>query len=132
MLSTAALLLSLTVYHEARGEPQICQRYVADTVVNRMRQSDISAKKVIKQPNQYQWLSLVRGRDLQAHYKHIQTKGQPADKKALEQATKLANLVLSSEYVPLNKGQYFMTKRSKVPKYYGGYTTCGGHYFSHR
>ena len=132
MISTAVLLLSLTVYHEGRGEPQLCQGYIADTVINRVRNSDKSAKQVIKAKSQYQWLSLVRGKDLQAHYKRIQTKGQPADKKALEQSTKLANLVLSSEYVPLNKGQYFMTKRSKVPKYYGGYTTCGGHYFSHR
>lgn len=132
MLSTATLLLTLTVYHEARGEPQICQRYVADTVVNRMKQSDTSAKKVIKARGQYQWLSLVKGKDLQAHYQHIQMKGQPADKKALEKATKLAQRALSSEYVPLNKGQYFSTVRSRVPKYYGGYTRCGGHLFSHR
>ena len=130
MLNTAILLMSLTIYHEGRGEPQLCQRYIADTIVNRVRQSDESVKIVIKKPNQYQWLSLVRGKDLQAHYQHIQMKGQPADKKALERATKLAQRVLSSEYVPLNKGHFFSTVRSKVPKYYGGYTRCGGHLFS--
>lgn len=132
MLNTAILLMSLTIYHEGRGEPQICQRYIADTIINRTRQSDKSVKKVIKEPNQYQWLSIVKGKNLQQHYKHIQMKGQPADKKALEYATKLASRALSSEYVPLNKGQYFSTVRAKVPKYYGGYTRCGGHYFSLR
>ena len=132
MISTAVLLLSLTVYHEGRGEPQLCQRYIADTVINRSRHSNKSTEHTVKEKLQYQWLSLVRGKDLQAHYKRIQMKGQPADKKALEHATKLAQRALSSEYVPLNKGQYFMTKRSKIPKYYGGYTSCGGHYFSHK
>lgn len=130
MLSTAALLLTLTIYHEARGEPQICQRYVADTVFNRMKQSEKSADAIIKERNQYQWMSLVKGRSLVQHYRRIQTKGQPADKKALEDAVKLAHIVLSSEYVPANKGMFFQTVRNRIPSYYGGHFRCGGHNFS--
>ena len=132
MLSTAILLMSLTIYHEGRGEPKICQRYIADTVLNRKNNSDKSVKRVIKEKNQYQWTSLVRGKNLKTHYEHIQKTGQPSDKKALAEATKLAERVLSSGYVPANNGQYFSTKRKNIPKYYGGYSSCGGHYFSKR
>ena len=48
------LWLTLTVYFEARGEPEHCQVKVAQVVLNRMTDGDI--KKVILAPAQFSWV----------------------------------------------------------------------------
>lgn len=125
MLSTAALLLSLTIYHEAGNQSHQCQRYVADTVVNRMAIKKLSAERVIKERGQYQWLHHVKGRSLVQDYQHIQIKGKPADKVELQHATLLANQVLSSGYVPAYKGVHFQSKHEPIPRWYKGHFRCG-------
>ena len=48
------LWLTMTVYFEARGEPQACQVKVARVVLNRMKDGDV--KKVILAPRQFSWV----------------------------------------------------------------------------
>lgn len=130
MLASGVLLLSLTIYHEGRNQPLICQQYIADTVVNRMDKRNMSAERVIKEKGQYKWINHINSKKLEQNYKHIQLKGAPADKEALVIATKIAKKVLSDGYVPINQGSYFQTTNKKVPKYYKGVFKCGNHYFS--
>ena len=47
--------LTMTVWFEARGEPEHCQVKVAQVVLNRMTDGDI--KKVILAPAQFSWVS---------------------------------------------------------------------------
>jgi len=49
------LWLTMTVYFEARGEPEHCQVKVAQVVLNRMKDGDV--KKVILAPAQFSWVS---------------------------------------------------------------------------
>ena len=46
--------LTMTVWFEARGEPEHCQVKVAQVVLNRMTDGDI--KKVILAPAQFSWV----------------------------------------------------------------------------
>lgn len=54
-IATAVLWLSLSVFHEARGEPPQAQLAVAQTVVNRSKQSDKTIEEVVKQKHQFSW-----------------------------------------------------------------------------
>ncbi len=51
----ALLWLSLCVYHEARGEPQLGQQAVADVVLNRADNRGLSVREVVLQPSQFSW-----------------------------------------------------------------------------
>lgn len=47
------LWLTLTVYHEARGEPDIGQRAVAHVIMNRAERRGLTVKEVVLQPKQF-------------------------------------------------------------------------------
>lgn len=47
--------LSLNVYHEARGEPQIGQLAVAHVTLNRAVQQNQSVENVVTAPYQFSW-----------------------------------------------------------------------------
>ena len=51
--------IAKAVYHEARGEPVLCQEMVADVVINRMRHPRFpdTACKVVYQHRQFSWTS---------------------------------------------------------------------------
>lgn len=132
MLSTAVLYTALTVYHEARGEPKICQLYVAESVRTRMDQWDMTAKEVVRQPHQYSWTSIIKGKSIRQEYKRIQTKANPKDKKALEDAVAIATWVLSPVYVSASGGfLYFHDNSIRTPKHFKRKYKCGAMVFSH-
>lgn len=54
-LLTALYWLSLNCYHEARGEPQLGQVYVARTVINRAEKTGKSIKEVVNDESQFSW-----------------------------------------------------------------------------
>lgn len=132
MLTTAALLLTLTVYHEAGNQPQMCQRYVADTVINRMSEKKLSAERVIKSKGQYQWLHHVHGKTLVQDYQHIRMSKNPATQKEIKLATQLAENALSPGYVPAYKGIHFQSRHEPIPRWYKGYFRCGDLVFEGR
>lgn len=77
--------LSLNVYHEARGEPEVGQKAVALVTMNRFKQAEHKDMcKTVFEKDQFSWTQWgVR--------KGVLTKrGKPSDKKAWEQAKKIA------------------------------------------
>lgn len=130
MFSTAVLYVALTTFHEARGEPKICQLYVAESVRNRMDQWDMSAKEVVRQPHQYSWTTLIKGKSIKQEYKRIQTKANPKDKKALEDAIAIATWVLSPVYVSVSDTMYFHDNSIRTPRHFKRKVKCGAMVFS--
>lgn len=55
----AILWLTLNVYHEARGEPELGRQAVVHVVLNRSEQRHLDIKDVILQPHQFSWTSSV-------------------------------------------------------------------------
>jgi len=126
LISTAILYVALTTYHEARGEPKLCQLLVAETVSNRMKSRDLTAKQVVRQKNQFSWVSVLKGRSVRQEYKRIQRTAEPADRKALDDSINLANWVLSPLYVSVSDAEYFHDTSIRTPKHFKHRITCGG------
>lgn len=55
IVSTALLCLALTIYKEARGEPERGQVAVGLVVLNRVKQTNKNACQVITAPAQFSW-----------------------------------------------------------------------------
>jgi N-acetylmuramoyl-L-alanine amidase len=53
---TALLWLSLNIYHESRGEPEIAQIAVAQVTLNRAAEDEKTVKQVVKQKRQFSWV----------------------------------------------------------------------------
>lgn len=49
------LWLTLNVYHEARGEPEVGKLAVAHVTLNRAREEQKRVVDVVKEPNQFSW-----------------------------------------------------------------------------
>ena len=49
------LWLTLNVYHEARGEPEIGQLAVAHVTLNRAMEEHKSIAEVVREPYQFSW-----------------------------------------------------------------------------
>ncbi len=49
------LWLTLNVYHEARGEPEVGKLAVAHVTLNRAREEQKRVAEVVKEPNQFSW-----------------------------------------------------------------------------
>lgn len=56
MIKSAILCLALTIYHESRGEPVSGQYAVAEVVVNRSQERNLSICEVVYEPNQFSWV----------------------------------------------------------------------------
>lgn len=126
MLTTAALLLTLTIYHEAGNQPPICQQLIADTVVNRMSQRKLTAEQVIRQKNQFEWIPVSLKKEAPySRYKAIKRMKDPMTRASIENAEKLAKAALKKGYVPLYSGAYFQSTSEGVPKWYTNPIYCG-------
>ena len=126
MISTAILYISLSVYHEARGEPLLCQLYVAETVRNRMESRQMTAKQVVRERNQFSWTRIIKQKTIRQEFKRLQRTVSPADKESLERAIVLANWVNSPLYHSFSGAQYFYDTSINTPKYIKQKITCGG------
>lgn len=61
MISLSAMCLALTIYFEARGEPQLGQRYVGHVVMNRAEddyKDNICA--AVFDPHQFEWTGGIK------------------------------------------------------------------------
>ena len=56
MIKSALLCLALTIYHESRGEPVSGQYAVAEVVVNRSQERNLSICDVVYEKNQFSWV----------------------------------------------------------------------------
>lgn len=126
MLTSAALLLTLTIYHEAGNQPPMCQQLVAETVVNRMSQRKLTAEQVIRQKNQFEWIPvLLKGDSPIQRYNQIKRMKDQPTKDSIANAERLAKMVLKKNYVPLYSGTYFQSASEGIPKWYQGHIQCG-------
>ena len=114
------LWLTMTVYFEARGEPQACQVKVARVVLNRMKDGDI--KKVILAPRQFSWVSDKMDGDVikPGHRPNIESaawkRSEESARKAIYSTEKFAATHFHNKSVNPNWGLKF-------------YKTCGEHHF---
>lgn len=126
MLTSSAILLTLTIYYEAGNQPVQCQQFVADTVINRMSQRKLTAEQVIRQRNQFEWIPvLLRGENPMNRYTAIKRKKDLATQKSIANAERLAKAALKKGYVPLYSGTFFQSKSEGVPNWYSNPLYCG-------
>ena len=107
MMSHLLLCLSLTIYHEARGEPRVVQEAVAAITMNRTRDKDYPSNvcKVVNTPRAYSWVK-----------QHKRVK----ELKAFNRAKNIAKLYLSGKInnkvgKRLFFNHYKLGKRYKTP-----------------
>lgn len=114
------LWLTMTVYYEARGEPQACQVKVARVVLNRMRDGDV--KKVILAPRQFSWVQdKMEGGVIKPE--HRPDRGSAAWKRS-EESARVA--IYSTEVF---KATHFHAKSVNPNWGLTLYRTCGEHHF---
>lgn len=100
ILKSALMCLALTVYYEARGEPEIGQYAVTEVVMNRVIDRKLTVCEVIKQPKQFSWVST---------WNHKIPSGQDWDK-----SVKIAETVLNGKTTNYsNNALYFRHKGVK-------------------
>ena len=112
--------LTMTVWFEARGEPEHCQVKVAQVVLNRMTDGDI--KKVILAPAQFSWVSEKLNNGV-LKPEHRPNKESAAWLKAEESA----RTALYSDGTFLATHFHAITVNPKWNLTY--YKTCGNHHF---
>ena len=115
--------LTMTIYFEARGEPEKCQVKVAQVVLNRMKDGDI--KKGILAPYQFSWVpeKMINGVLKPEHRPNVES----AAWKQSEESARTA--IYSSGTFPAT---HFHATWIEKPKSWGNLKlvrTCGQHHF---
>lgn len=118
MLKSALLCLALTVYHEARGEPEQGMYAVAEVVINRAKEQNKEICDIIKEKNQFSWVRRWDGKI-------------PEEKPGWSKSVFIAHTTLDTGgYNITNGATYFHSKRVKRPKWKAVYAiTIGNHVF---
>ncbi len=116
MIKTAMLCLALTVYYEARGEPIEGQYAVAEVVINRSEERNLSICEVVYEKNQFSWVK-------QQHSKKI------PQNKTFEMSKLIAKDALDNreKYNYSKQAQHF--KHKKLRNRNSNYLTIGNHVF---
>jgi N-acetylmuramoyl-L-alanine amidase len=101
----ALACLSLNVYHEARGEPDVGQVAVAYVTLNRARARNMDVCDVVAEPYQFSWTTggvvmRKRGWTLMPHM-------VPTDLKALEKAVRIARKAMNRQVEDPTRGALF-------------------------
>lgn len=113
--------LTMTVWFEARGEPEHCQVLIAKTALNRMG-PDGDIKKVILAPYQFSWVpeKMINGVLKPEHRPNIESaawkRSEESARKAIYSTEKFAATHFHNKSVNPNWGLKF-------------YKTCGEHHF---
>lgn len=122
-METLLLWLSLVVYFEARGEPEVCQRAVAHVVLNRTKDGDVA--KTVLAPAQFSWVNeKMRNGVLRPEYRP--NKESPAWKQSVASALKAIYTV------DFYEATHFHATYIPKPKSWSNLKlvhTCGGHHF---
>ena len=100
MLKSALMCLALTIYFEARGEPDIGQYAVAEVVLNRSEHRELSICEVVKQKNQFSWYA--------SWNKKI------PNTESWEKSVSIAETVLGGKVTNYTKGSRYFRHKSKI------------------
>jgi len=117
MIKSAMLCLALTVFFEARGEPEQGKYAVAEVVLNRAESRNLDVCEVVYEKNQFSWVKGWNGK-------------VPINKPGWEAAVAIANTTLDKGGTNYTNGAtYFHSKRVK-PRWKAVYAiTIGNHVF---
>ena len=120
MLKSTILCLALTVFFEARGEPDEGKYAVAEVVVNRAKERNLTICEVVKEPGQFSWVKSWNGK-------------VPRNKPGWEESVIIANTTLDRGGTNYTTGAtYFHSKRVR-PRWKAVYAiTIGNHVFYKR
>lgn len=121
MIKTALLCLSLTIYFEARGEPEQGMYAVAEVVTNRAKERGKSVCDVVYEKNQFSWVKGWNGK-------------LPEGKPGWEKSVSIAHTTLETGgHNYTNGATYFHSKKVKRPNWKAVYAiTIGNHVFYKR
>lgn len=118
VLAEAVLIMTMNIYHEARGESYAGQLAVADTTITRVHDArwPNSVHDVVLQPKQFSWVAEKKVMDLQdlisLQHKILHSKKTTQrDINAYRQAEKIARKVLKAGYKPRYKFTHFHATR---------------------
>ena len=115
MIKTALLCLALTVYFEARGEPEHGQYAVAEVVMNRVEQRDATVCSIVYAPNQFMWTK---------HYNGVLPKNDD-----WLQSVNVANDVINGNRTNYSQGAMYFRHKSLKTNKIKVKTIIGGHIF---
>jgi spore germination cell wall hydrolase CwlJ-like protein len=101
----ALACLSLNVYHEARGEPDVGQLAVAYVTLNRARGRGTDVCAVVAEPYQFSWTTggIVMRKEGWTLMPHM----VPTDLKALEKAVRIARMAMNRQVADPTQGALF-------------------------
>ena len=117
------LWLTMTVWFEARGEPEHCQVKVAQVVLNRMRDGG-DVKKVILAPSQFSWVNDKLSNGV------IKPEHRPnTESAAWKRAEQSARTAMYSTDKFLATHFHAVTVNPKWNLALSHYTTCNNHHF---
>lgn len=115
MIKTAVLCLALNVFYEARSEPIIAQKAVAQVVMNRVRQDGFpnDVCKVVYQKGQFSWVSRVGSQGLPK----VSFEKDPIEFEAWQQALLIASRTLRRKEPDVTGGATHFHRIGKHPKW---------------
>lgn len=118
MIKSALLCLALTVFYEARGEPEKGMYAVAEVVVNRANERNLTICEAVQEKDQFSWIRRWDGKI-------------PNEKPGWSKAVLIAHTTLDTGGHNITNGAtYFHSKRVKRPKWKAVYAiTIGNHVF---
>ena len=105
----------MAIYYEARGEPLLGKQAVAEVVLNRAEERNLSICKVVFEPHQFSWSS-----------KH---KHPPPDSQTWQDCLSIAKHQLHTQSNHTRGSTYFNTKRIGIRFGKKHKATIGNHVF---
>lgn len=113
MIGSALLCLSLNVYHESRGEPEMGQIAVAQVTLNRAADNPKNVCEVVFQPGQFSWTVGAKNKNGAIRPGVIPKTGDDS----WERAKKIAQDVLAKKHKDVTKGASHYHERHVKPKW---------------
>lgn len=135
MLETAILCLALNIYHEARGEPIVGQRAVAQVTMNRAGGDPEKVCSEVFKPKQFSWANTLTDPAKAGERSENARKFLPTDNEAWGIAKRISRNFLtgSSKDVVGSADHYFNPKKlRRKPRWSKSMTfvaKVGDHYF---
>ena len=128
----ALACLSLNVYHEARGEPDLGQLAVAYVTLNRARRKKMDVCDVVVEPHQFSWTTggVMMRKTRWTLMPHM----VPTDHKALAKALQISKLAMYQKLEDPTQGALFYHANYVAPYWKSSMTEFGAigqHVFYH-
>lgn len=111
--ATALLCLSLNIYHESRGEPDLGQIAVAQVTLNRASDNPKEICQAVFQPGQFSWTAGAKNKNGAIKSRVIPKQGD----ESWEKAKRIAQDVLAKKHRDITKGASHYHEHHVRPKW---------------